>query len=108
MTEEVNFSKFLDSSGKITQLPQKKKTRVAILTYLSEKFDENRNYTEKEVNTICDQWHTFGDFFLLRRELIDNGLLCRESDGSCYWKPLKDQKQQEEGESLCRAVKSET
>ncbi len=87
MEEKIDITRFLDDLGKITQLSEKKKTRLAILTYLAEKFEINYNYTEKEVNAICDEWHTFGDFFVLRRELIDNELLCREPDGSRYWRP---------------------
>lgn len=88
METKIKISKFLDDSGKITQLSQKKSIRLATLFYLAEKFEGNRNFTEKEVNSICEEWHTFGDYFLLRRELIDNGVLCREPDGSRYWKPL--------------------
>jgi len=88
--EEINeIKQFLDNSGKIMQLPQKEKTKVKILLYLAEKFQEDRSYTEKEVNDVCGQWNTFGDFFLLRRELVDHGLLCREVDGSAYWRPKK-------------------
>ncbi|MFT4004728.1 MAG: DUF2087 domain-containing protein [Lacrimispora sp.] len=71
------------------QLPQKEKTKVKTLLYLAEKFQEDRSYTEKEVNDVCSQWNTFGDFFLLRRELVDHGFLCREADGSAYWRPKK-------------------
>ena len=85
--ENRNISNFLDGTGKIIQLSSKSIKRIAILTYLAEKFEVNRNYTEKEVNTICEEWHTFGDYFLLRRELIDHGLLCSEQNGSRYWKP---------------------
>lgn len=88
--EEINeIKQFLDNSGKIIQLPQKEKTKVKTLRYLAEKFQEDRSYTEKEVNDVCSQWNTFGDFFLLRRELVDHGLLCREADGSAYWRPEK-------------------
>ncbi|MBP2633823.1 MAG: hypothetical protein H6Q70_4451 [Firmicutes bacterium] len=90
MEQKIDITKFLDNSGKITQLSQKKKFRVATLYYLAEKFELNRNYTEKEVNATCDEWHTFGDYFVLRRELVDNGLLCRESNCSRYWKPKND------------------
>ncbi len=86
MEQIVDINRFLDESGKITQLSQKKLYRLATLEYLAEKFELNRNYTEKEVNSICEEWHTFGDYFLIRRELIDNGLLCREMNGSRYWK----------------------
>ena len=50
-----------------------------------------RSYTEKEVNALLDERHTFGDFFLLRRELCDSGLLQRERDGSRYWRPQKEE-----------------
>lgn len=90
MEQKINITRFLDNYGKIIQLPQKHKIRVATLRYLVEKFESNRNYTEKEVNEICSEWHTFGDYFLLRRELIDNGLLCRELNCSRYWKPKND------------------
>jgi len=46
----IDITKFLDNSGKITQLSQKKKFRVATLCYLAEKFEFNHTYTEKEVN----------------------------------------------------------
>jgi hypothetical protein len=87
LEEKIDISRFLDDSGKITQLSQKKNFRIVTICYLAEKFETNRNYTEKEVNSICEKWHTFGDYFILRRELIDNGLLCREQNGSRYWKP---------------------
>lgn len=84
--EQIKIKQFLDSSGKITQLPQKQKARRALLEYLIRKFDPSRTYSEREVNSICSQWHTFEDYFVLRRELVDHGLLCRERDGSRYWR----------------------
>jgi len=90
LEQKINIARFLDNYGKITQLSQKNKFRVATLRYLVEKFESNRDYTEKEVNEICNEWHTFGDYFLLRRELIDNGLLCRELNCYRYWKPQID------------------
>lgn len=92
MKEKIDITRFLDDSGKIKQLAEKKKNRVAILSYLSEKFETDYNYTEKEVNAICDEWHTFGDYFVLRRELVDNGLLCREANGSRYWKQNEEER----------------
>ncbi len=84
--EKLNMNQFLDESGRITQLSENSQKRHALLAYLAEKFELDRNYSEREVNEICSQWHTFGDYFLLRRELIDDGLLSREQDGSRYWK----------------------
>ena len=87
MDRIIDINRFLDEKGRIKQLPSKQKYRLATLSYLAEKFDENFNYTEKEVNAICDAWHSFNDYFILRRELVDNGLMCRELNGSRYWKP---------------------
>ena len=76
---------FLDSDGRIKQLPVPNRTKVPVLAYLAEKFDAGRDYTEKEVNAIIDTWHTFGDYFLMRRSLIDYAFLMRVPDGSRYW-----------------------
>ena len=86
MERKINIRPFLDGEGKITQLPKKEKVCVAVLAYLAEKFETGRDYTEREVNAVCDAWHTFGDYFLLRRELVDYGFLNRERDGSRYWR----------------------
>lgn len=77
---------FLDGAGKIKQLPRKTEAKRAVLAYLAEKFTCGQDYTEKEVNAIIDSWHTFNDYFILRRELIDFGFMGRKRDGSRYWK----------------------
>jgi hypothetical protein len=87
MEREINIRPFLDGKGKIAQLPSKLKVRLAVLAYMTDKFERDRDYTEREVNAVCDAWHSFGDFFLLRRELVDYGFLNRERDGSRYWRP---------------------
>jgi hypothetical protein len=91
MEEEIKISQFLDSEGRITQLPQKFKPRLAVLAYLAEKFEQGCFYSERQVNEICDRWHTFGDYFVLRRELVDYNFLNRERDGSRYWRPRSEE-----------------
>lgn len=85
-----DITRFLDEDGKLLTFPKKRAARDAILAYLADKFEFGRDYREREVNAILDSWHTFGDFFLLRRELIEAGLLCRERNGSRYWRPAAD------------------
>ena len=87
--KKSDIQPFLDEAEKITQLPQRQQRRVAVLAYLADQFPDSREFTEREVNEICDLWHTFDDHFLMRRELVDNGFLCRERDGSRYWKAPK-------------------
>lgn len=86
---------FLDRNGKIKQIPVPSRTKVTVLEYLAGKFETGRTYTEKEVNAVIDAWHTFGDYFILRRLLIDYGLMERVLDGSRYWVSEK----QEQGET---------
>ena len=80
---------FLNEEGRIKALPTKYSVKFLVLEYLAEKFQKGRIYTEKEVNEIANRWHTFGDFYLLRRELIDAGFLARTSDGREYWRTEK-------------------
>ena len=82
----INISPFLDEQGRITALPQKQVKRAAVLEYLAQKFEFDRDYTEKEVNEICLKWHTFNDYFLVRRSLVEERLLLRKPDGSRYWR----------------------
>ncbi len=73
----------LNPDGSIKQIPSPPKLQ-AILNYLVEFFEFDKNYTEKEVNTILRRFNE--DTAGLRRDLVDAGMIARESDGSRYWK----------------------
>ena len=57
---------------------------LIILNFIVDAFSFDANYTEKEVNTILRRFHV--DTATLRRNLIDHGLMARESDGTKYWR----------------------
>jgi len=78
----------LDERGRVADWPHKKHEdqQLAIRLYLADKFEFDREYTEKEVNDLLNEWATFGDWALLRRELFMYGLLGRYKDGSKYWR----------------------
>jgi len=82
----MSIDRLLDESGLVLRWPKKPVQKQVVLEHLSTKFDLNKNYTEKEVNLVLDQSHSFNDTPLLRRELIGRGFLSREDDGSRYWK----------------------
>jgi hypothetical protein len=77
----------LDEKGRVVDWPHKKKEdeQIAIRIYMASKFEKGRDYTEKEVNAVLNQWAIFGDWALLRRELIMYGFLGRYKDGTKYW-----------------------
>lgn len=80
------MDRFIDDEGRIKIWPKKKEVKIEILKYLATKFKYDYLYNEKEVNDIIKKWHTFEDYFLLRRSLIDYKFLCRKKDGSEYWR----------------------
>lgn len=87
--DEKVLARFLDAEGRVKQLPAKSKPRQLVYDYLAEKFDFGVDYTEHDVNALLSSWHTFEDFFILRRGLVEAGLLSRERDGSRYWRTPK-------------------
>jgi hypothetical protein len=78
----------LDSENRVTRWPKDRHQRRLVLEYLSAKFENNRSYHEREVNELLKQWHTFQDWSGLRRELVVNGYLERNTDGTDYRKAL--------------------
>ncbi len=75
---------FLNSEGKLTAFPAKRKMKIYALFYLAEVFELNRIYTEAEVNDLLRTRHTFNDPATLRRELYDYRFLDRSPDGRNY------------------------
>ena len=82
----MSIDHLLDESGLVLRWPKKPSQKQIVLEHLSTKFNLNKNYTEKQVNIILEQNHSFNDTPLLRRELIGRGFLSRKDDGSRYWK----------------------
>jgi hypothetical protein len=75
---------YLNADGTLKQIPAPGRKQLIILNFIVEAFAYDTNYTEKEVNTILRRFHV--DTAALRRDLVDNGLMARESDGTRYWR----------------------
>ncbi len=75
---------FLDSEGRLTAFPAKRKMKLHALIFLSQKFEKGRTYTEKEVNELLCRWHTFCDPATLRRELYNHRFIDRDLRGTEY------------------------
>lgn len=75
---------FLDAEGKLTAFPAKRKMKLYALLYLSQKIPADTDFTEREINDILLDWHTFADPATLRRELYDYRFLDRSRDGKVY------------------------
>jgi hypothetical protein len=79
---------FLNADGSLKQIPPMGGKLLIILNFIVDAFAFDTNYTEKEVNTILRRFHV--DTAALRRYLVDNDLMARESDGTRYWRVKKD------------------
>lgn len=75
---------FMDDQGRLTQWPARLKIKRMAIDYLASRFAPGREYTEREVNELLLDWHTFGDWALLRRLLCDWRYMERERDGTRY------------------------
>ena len=75
-----------DRWGRMSRWPHKYSVQRLALWVMWMQFESRRVYTEREVNAVLKAWHTWGDHVTLRRELINDHLLTRKSDGSQYRK----------------------
>ena len=75
---------FVDDDGRLAQWPTRQKVQRMAIAYLAGKFEAGREYREREVNDVLVEWHTFGDWALLRRLLFDWCYMDRERDGTRY------------------------
>lgn len=75
---------FLDDAGRLRQWPSRHKVQRMAVALLARRFEPGREYREMEVNATLMDGHTFADWALLRRSLVDWGFMARESDGSRY------------------------
>jgi hypothetical protein len=75
-----------DRWGRMSRWPHKHSVQRLALWVMWMQFESRRVYNEREVNAVLKAWHTWGDHVTLRRELINDRLLTRKSDGSQYRK----------------------
>lgn len=79
----------------ITDFPEKRQDKQIILKSIANGFDPEKVYSEVQVNEFIKSWLIMSsfsgwDFMLLRRNLVDEGFLSRNKDGSGYWLSNKE------------------
>lgn len=82
--EALYRQKVLDTfiqHGKLISIPVQRKKKRIILEKIAECFEKRIIYPEKQVNLIIADFHD--DFCTLRRDLISEGIMERDSRG--YW-----------------------
>jgi hypothetical protein len=71
------------SDGRLLNIPAKQKKLESVLRWMIMDFEPGVIYTEPQVNELLTYYNE--DYATLRRALVDNGFLQRESSGRQYW-----------------------
>jgi hypothetical protein len=79
--EDAVLSAFV-RNGRLVSIPAQLSKRRVVLEHLVRVFEPGLRYPEREVNALLAVWHA--DVAALRRYLVDEGLLTRES--GVYWR----------------------
>lgn len=77
--EDAILSTFLDTEGRVRQLPAQRSKREVVLRHIVTRLETDRVYREKELNDELRRVHD--DVASLRRLLVEHGLLLRTSAG---------------------------
>jgi hypothetical protein len=80
--EEEAVLKSYFRGGQLVEIPAKHSKRRIVLTRMALEFEPGVTYPEAEVNQILERFHP--DYASLRRYLVDEGLLARQSGR--YWR----------------------
>ncbi|ABD54738.1 DUF2087 domain-containing protein [Jannaschia sp. CCS1] len=70
-----------DEDGQMIRWPKQTMVQVLCLWVMWHHLPARRDLSEPEVNAILNAHHSFGDHALLRRSLVDHGLITRTRDG---------------------------
>jgi hypothetical protein len=76
------LSGFFTDDGRLHTIPSKQAKLLVVLDHLAQHFEPGRRYPEAEVNAVLERFHP--DYAALRRYLVENQFLTRES--GVYWR----------------------
>lgn len=84
MTIERELKAFLDDEGRVTALPAKRKKQMLAYFWIANRLPEDGVWNERALNAALNDLHTFGDPAIIRRTLVDLGVLDRDPRGTRY------------------------
>jgi len=77
-------ARHFDADGRLTRWPGRPYQRRLCLWVLWSGIPAGETFSEKGISTLLGDLQRFGDHALMRRELVDNGLLFRTDDCRIY------------------------
>lgn len=79
-----------DGEARITRWPGKRSQQELCLWFLWSRIPVRETFTERGISGLLNTLHVFEDPALLRRDLVDLGLMRRNRDGSDYRRVEKE------------------
>jgi len=80
----ARVARCFDTGIRLQRWPTRRGDQIVVLWVLWSLLPGDRQLDEAEVNAMLRDWNDFGDYILLRRELVDFDLLRRTPDGGIY------------------------
>jgi hypothetical protein len=84
MVRLARILRYFDDAGRLIRWPGKAGHRPECLWVMWSRIPAGRVMHEREINERLNAEHLFGDHALLRREMVDTGLMRRTIDGREY------------------------
>ena len=79
------IANFFDADGRLKRIPAREGHRLVVMTLVAERFERGMDYSDAEVRSILSAVNE--DHALMRRFLVDRGLLVRDARGTRYRRP---------------------
>lgn len=76
--------RYFDDKGRLTRWPAKTNAQHLALWALWSRLPKAQAMTERQISTVLNEWHLFGDPAILRRTLWEMKLVSRSLDGHDY------------------------
>jgi hypothetical protein len=77
-------ARYFDAAGRLATWPSKQSQQRLCLWVLWSRIPAETEMSERQVSDLLKADHLFGDHVLLRRDMVDMGLLSRTRDGRVY------------------------
>lgn len=84
MTRVAQVLRHFDSTGRLARWPAKTWQQHLAIWALWSRFPRDRVLTERQASAVLGDWHGFGDAAILRRTMVERGLLSRVPGGNEY------------------------
>jgi hypothetical protein len=76
--------RFFDAAGRMTSWPARTQTQHLCLWVLWSRLPRGESLSEREISSRLNGWHLFGDAAILRRTLVELGLVSRSAGATAY------------------------